>query len=631
MALFNISVWQRSRFTLQWLIINLVGSLACLTAVALAQFEWSEGVSGSVTIPDVAFTCLGNLAVFMTAFTRGRLDVENGARDVLATTRGPKLNVLKNGRGLSTLHPNDLRYVDVVLLSKYNERPCSSLTQFMQYISHSHNLDSILLQFLPFISAPVTAEICECGDCQCVVFWATEEIMVMLARRLPGTLKGLSKSQCLLPSLSCLKNGCHGCNQGLLYVEDLPDVEAAELGSLREDNPRVDSPAAVCEALNKYLIEEEESSCICIPVHPRNADRWTKFMIKFLKSKEKEAKGIKVVVSDALQHYITDSAQELGLLFQSPTGCIVASEIYDSASLILPRVAEVIVNMGLTGWLRVDGFSSSLVARRAIRDHVVDSAGTGFGANAFLTEAAVFCSADGTNVCQVLYFRGGILSARRVSYMVGCVNLICSITWSVLIACEGNWAPSMPLSTPRVSVIIGAVGVALGMDCFEVYAGKLLALSRPRAWAPAGALGWARARRLARSRAPAWAYAYAWAAAQAPARVAAQGWAWARAQAQTPVWGLVVVVILEVGCIASVVVRLSMKKGLGRWVYSGMQVLVWVKWGIGSFLLGDKATEDEYGSPYFLWTRKTGTWVYCSAFLLNAMLAGVRRKWVYSI
>lgn len=92
MALFNVSVLcQRSRFTLQWLIINLVGSLACLSAVALAQFEWSEGVSGSVSIPDVAFTCIGNLAVFMTAFMRGRLDMENGARDVLATTRGPKL------------------------------------------------------------------------------------------------------------------------------------------------------------------------------------------------------------------------------------------------------------------------------------------------------------------------------------------------------------------------------------------------------------------------------------------------------------------------------------------------------------------------------------------------------------
>lgn len=664
MALFNVSVWQRSRFTLQWFIINLVGSLACLTAVALAQFEWSERVSGSVSIPDVAFTWLGNLAVFMTAFTRGRLDVENGARDVLATTRGPKLEGFE-GFGLTTPRWNDLRDVDVVPLSKYNERPHSSLTQFMQYVSHSHDLDSILLQFLPLISSPVTAAICECGYCECVVFWATAGIMVMLAHRLPGTLKRLSESQCLLPSLSCLKKGCHGCNLALLYVKDLPDEEAAgessELvtfeGRLREDNPMVDSPAAVCEALAEFVREEKESSCICIPVHPGNADRWTKFMIKFLKSKENEAKGIKVVVSDALQHYITDSAQELVLLPHSPTGCIVASEKYDGASLILPRVAEVIVNMGLTGWLKVDGFSSSLVARRAIRDHVVDSAGTGFGANAFLTEAAVLCSGDGTNVCQVLWFRGGILSARRVSYMVGCVNLICSITWSVLIACEGNWAPSVPLSTPIVSVIIGAVGVALGMDCFEVYGGQVRAQLWARARSEVRAQLWARAVLMdpdllsARTRAQARAEAQApvrdqaWASVRASARARARIWDWARAQAGKPIWAwdedqdqaraqvwwLVAVVILEIGCIASLVVRLSMNKGVGRWVYSSMQVLVWVKWGIGSFLLGDNASENEDASPLISWIRKRGTWVYCSAFLLNAMLAGVRGKWVYSI
>lgn len=303
MGLFNISLWQRSRFTLQWLIINLVGSLACLTAVALAQFEWSEGVSGSVSIPDVAFTCLGNLAVFMTAFTRGRLDVENGARDVLATTRGPKLNVLIDGRGLTTRPPddlrdvdvelnvliderglamrppNDLRDVDVVLLSKYNERPHSSLTQFMQYVSHSHDLESILLQVHPLESAGVDAGRCKCirSKCRCVVFRATKKIMMMLARQLPGTLKQLPESQqCLLPSLRCLKNRCHGCDQDLLhvkdlskvelaceysqllYVEALPDVEAAgespkRWTSLFLGNPRVDSPAAVCEALNKSL------------------------------------------------------------------------------------------------------------------------------------------------------------------------------------------------------------------------------------------------------------------------------------------------------------------------------------------------------------------------------------------
>lgn len=68
----------------------------------------------------------------------------------------------------------------------------------------------------------------------------------------------------------------------------------------------------------------------------------------------------------------------------------------------MPRLADVFVNIVLTGWLRVHGFSSSLVSRRGIRDYLVDNTGTGFAANAFLTEAAVFGSAHGTNVCQLL-------------------------------------------------------------------------------------------------------------------------------------------------------------------------------------------------------------------------------------
>lgn len=57
---------------------------------------------------------------------------------------------------------------------------------------------------------------------------------MMLAERMPGTLKKLSDFQCLLPCLTCLRNGCHGCKQGLLHVEEeeeLIDLEGRRISS----------------------------------------------------------------------------------------------------------------------------------------------------------------------------------------------------------------------------------------------------------------------------------------------------------------------------------------------------------------------------------------------------------------
>lgn len=68
----------------------------------------------------------------------------------------------------------------------------------------------------------------------------------------------------------------------------------------------MDFPATVCEVLDyRLLIKESDFACICIPVHSGSVDRWTKFLIKFLKSKEKETKGIMAL--DALENYSTQS------------------------------------------------------------------------------------------------------------------------------------------------------------------------------------------------------------------------------------------------------------------------------------------------------------------------------------
>jgi len=75
------------------------------------------------------------------------------------------------------------------------------------------------------LTPEVTIETCECTG-NCILFWTVEEITIMLASRMPGTLKQLSSSLCLLPCLTCLTNGCHGCHEeGLLRVEGPLRVE----------------------------------------------------------------------------------------------------------------------------------------------------------------------------------------------------------------------------------------------------------------------------------------------------------------------------------------------------------------------------------------------------------------------
>lgn len=97
-------------------------------------------------------------------------------------------------------------------------------------------------------------------------------------------------------------------------------------------------------------------------------------------------------------------------------------------------------------------------------------------------------------------------------------------------------------------------------------------------------------------------------------------------------------IVLEIGCIVScgAVARNWGIKGFGRWIYSALQGLVWVKWGIGSYLLGEYSPEHESGvfrtsfhpdslDEHSMWI-KGGILVYSSAFWLNSTLAGVRTR-----
>jgi len=155
----------------------------------------------------------------------------------------------------------------------------------------------------------------------------------------------------------------------------------------------------------------------------------------------------------------------------------------------------------------VDGFSNALVVARVVRDSIVDKyRASGFAAHVLVSVVEARSNANSPNFCSLLSFRGDLLSLRTSIFMVGCVNVICSVSWAVLVALGGSnkWyhtpsmapskprvtvitpaigiaAPSKPRVTvitpaigiaapskPRVTVITPAIGIALGMDCFDL-------------------------------------------------------------------------------------------------------------------------------------------------------------------
>lgn len=556
--------------------LQFVGLLACLAYTVLAQFDVSEAVTASASFPDVAITCVGNLAVFFSCLLRGRLHVEMGARDLLATITAPKLH--KHGSALRTYG-----FPAVVILS--NHTPESSTRQFMQYIHNTHAVRSCLLQFHRLRSEEVTADdVCNNARhaCRCIVIEAPFDLyfrpdlcIKMLASRMPGALKRLSDSQCLLPCMTCLTNGCHGCNHGMLHVV-LDESSRPRKWTLTEGGPKEWPVPVVCQMLEKAVSTIcEDRSCICIPAWPAERDRWTEMLIRCLKTKDKEDRGVTNPASEALEKYIAQS------------GVCDAKEEYSTVSLILPRVAEIVINIILTACFRVDGFSSSLVARRVIRDYVVDSRGTGIAANVFLKKCQVYSNAENTDVCQVLNFRGNLLNFRTFSFIIGGVNLMCSISWGVLIAIPGNCYDtlSMPPSKARIVILIVAIGVALLMDCLQFYLYSSMAIQE--------------------------AYHYS----------------------KNLDKLLLMVMILEIVCMivgTAVLVTLGIK-GFGKWTYSAIQVLVWVKWALGAYSLGTYSFDKDEALATWAFDVSAGHGLMCaSAFLLNAVLAGVRGKWKYS-
>jgi hypothetical protein len=95
-------------------------------------------------------------------------------------------------------------------------------------------------------------------------------------------------------------------------------------------------------------------------------------------------------------------------------------------------------------------------------------------------------------------------------------------------------------------------------------------------------------------------------------------------------------IFFEIVCIVSgsTALRVLGIKVFGRWIYSAVHGLVWVKWSIGSYLLGQYSPdyEGQYSPAYDKsagWWTSRAMYMYSSAFMLNAVLTGVRAQWDY--
>lgn len=191
------------------------------------------------------------------------------------------------------------------------------------------------------------------------------------------------------------------------------------------------------------------------------------------------------------------------------------------------------------------------------------------------------------------------------------MNLIFSFGWDFLDAIKGSvvkwfYAHSMPLSKPRVAIIMVFVVINFCMDCLPLYLGRfhiLYPLIR---------------RNLVPRRDP----------------LNREGLVSKKPFSFNIVC---VVIVLEIICIVLCSIGLVVWgiKGFGRWIYSALQGLVWVKWAANNYVLSELVSKYDYDPIMCIvyetkrnaysgekWTYNV-IFVYSFEFLLNAFLVGV--------
>ena len=203
----------------------------------------------------------------------------------------------------------------------------------------------------------------------------------------------------------------------------------------------------------------------------------------------------------------------------------------------------------------------------------------------FLRRAVVKANGNKTNACQVLYFRHPLQRQTLLCsyYSEAVVIAYCILPWALAwrIAAEGD---DIPWFIPHF-MIVALVGIciALVMDGIDLKLNLQI-------------------------------------------RSTTHGFGRRIGRRKTVV--ICATMVLEILCI---VTFSAIPFAFGIWIYGALQCLVLVKYGIGFVLLymqedlfsGDSPEDGELT----WWYRSCGMYTQSSAFLLNAILAGVRTDW----
>lgn len=446
--------------------------------------------------------------------------------------------------------------------------------EFFSHCSIVYGVEPVVVPCSLYSSLPDSnrAGDCSCERCTCLLFHSRSSRAIKhLVSLLPGATFRDADGNHMLPSFGCFQNKCHSA------------MPAGPLQALHVVNDAIASgdPAPIPTSLAASLMGRTDSlvqgeACVCAPLASNpESDEWSKALKRMLQTKDDASRGAEGVTSRALARYLDGVPQA------QP-----AEESFGWLESIVPRLIEAGLIAILTVWFRVDGFSSSLVSRRAVRDYVTDEVGNAAHIGMRVQKVSLhFPSSSRQHFSHVLMFRTGPVSMVTATLALGTGSTLLSTTWWCISVARGVWigkwstAYSLPPTTLRSGVSIVGLIACLLLDCTEIWVSNELAFAPP-------------------------------------------GWGdWIKYLLQTEhmiLAAMVAEVLLVVLVLVMTVLHAAHK--FGRLIYCILELLSWAKWLIGSMRLGEFIFSKNN-------EQRSGKWVYASAFLAAAVMAGIGGQW----
>eukprot|EP00250_Pteridium_aquilinum_P023069 c2614_g1_i1 orf=427-2121(+) len=537
-----------------------------------AQEQLSSSLGSTISFLDSGLTTLGHMSAFLNALFRGRMDCETVCRETMSKAR-QKLEI-KKGWTEEAFEENQRLGIskDVIVVVGIGKE--EKALEFFSHCSIVYGVEPVVVPCSFYSSLPDSYRVgsCSCERCTCLLLHPRSmRATKHLVRLLPGATFRDAHGNHVLPSVSCFQGKCHSM------------MQPAELQPLHVVNDAIapGAPASIPTSFAASLMGRMDSlvegeACVCAPlVTNPESDEWSKALKRMLQTKNDASRGAEGVTSRALARYLDGVPQT-----------VPAEEVFGWLESIAPRLIEAALIAILTLWFRVDGFSSSLVSRRAVRDYVTDEMGNAAHIGLRVQKVSLhFPGPTRQQFSHVIMFRTGPISIVTASLALGTVTTLFSTTWWCISVARGTWigqwntAYSLPPTTLRSCLGIAGLLACLLLDCVELWVSNTLS------FAPAG---WGN---------------------------------WIKYLAQTE-YMILAAMLAELLMVVLVLVMIVLNAAhkFGRLIYCFLELLSWAKWLLGSMRLGEfvfsKVNE-----------QRAGKWVYASAFLAAAVMAGIGGQW----